>query len=86
MIINRAWEMLRENIHISAKASLGHYELKQHKPWFDKQCSELLDIRKQAKLHWLQNPSQMNGDNMDNARCKASRTSCPKKEISERPN
>jgi hypothetical protein len=34
--MNRALENIRENIKISAKVSLGHYELKQHKPWFDK--------------------------------------------------
>jgi hypothetical protein len=33
--IDRAWETIRENIKISAKESLGYYELKQHKPWFD---------------------------------------------------
>jgi hypothetical protein len=40
----------------------------QHKPWFDKGCSELLDKRKQAKLQWLQNVSQMHGGNTDNTR------------------
>jgi hypothetical protein len=29
---------------------------------FDEECSKLLDWRKQAKQHWLQKPSQMNGD------------------------
>jgi hypothetical protein len=38
--INRAWETIRENIQISAKVSLGCYELKKHKPWFDKGCSK----------------------------------------------
>jgi hypothetical protein len=33
--INRAWESIRENIKTSAKGSLGHNELQQHKPWFD---------------------------------------------------
>jgi hypothetical protein len=48
--INSAWEMIRENIKISAKGSLGYFELKKHKPWFDKGFSKLLDQRKQAKL------------------------------------
>jgi hypothetical protein len=52
--INRAWETIRENIKISAKESQGYYELKKHKPWFNKGCSELLDQRKRAKLQWLQ--------------------------------
>jgi hypothetical protein len=43
--INRAWETIRENIKISAKESLGYYELKKRKPWFDEGCSELLDQR-----------------------------------------
>jgi hypothetical protein len=50
--INRAWQTIRENIKISAKESLGYYELKKHKPWFDEECSKLLDKRKQAKLQW----------------------------------
>jgi hypothetical protein len=33
--INRAWENIKESIKISAKESLGLYERKQHKPWFD---------------------------------------------------
>jgi hypothetical protein len=34
---------------MSAKESLGLYEKKQHKPWFDEECSKFLDQRKQAK-------------------------------------
>jgi hypothetical protein len=45
--INSAWEIIRENIEISAK---GYFELKKHKPWFDEACSKLLDQRKQDKL------------------------------------
>jgi len=33
--LNRAWENIREKVKISAKGSLGLYELKQHKTWFD---------------------------------------------------
>jgi ubiquitin len=84
---NRTWENIRENIKISAKESLGHYELQQHKPWFDDECSKLIDRRKQAKLQWLQNQSQMSGDNMDSVRCEASRTFRTKKKgISEKQN
>jgi hypothetical protein len=53
--------------------SLGYYELKQQKPWFNKGCSKLLDQRKQAKLQWLQHLSQINRDNLNNVRCEASR-------------
>jgi hypothetical protein len=70
--INRAWETIRENIKVSAKGSVGCDELKKHKPWFNEGCSKLLDQRKQAKLHWLQDPSEMNGDNLNNIRCDVS--------------
>jgi hypothetical protein len=52
--INIAWETIRENIKISAKESVGYYELKKHTPWFDEGCTKLLDQRKQVKLQWLQ--------------------------------
>jgi hypothetical protein len=45
----------------------------------DDECSKLIDRRKQAKLQWLQNLSQVNGGNMDNVRREASRTSRIKK-------
>jgi hypothetical protein len=51
--INSAREMIRENIKISANDSLGYFEFKKHKPWFDEGCSKLLYQRKQAKLQWL---------------------------------
>jgi hypothetical protein len=47
--------------------------LNKHKLWFNKACSKLLDQRKQAKLHWLKDPSEINGDNLNNVRCEASR-------------
>jgi hypothetical protein len=75
--INRTWETIRENTKLSAKES--YYELKKHKPWFNKGCSRLLDQRKQAKLQWLKDPSKINGDNLNNARRKASRNFRPKK-------
>jgi hypothetical protein len=43
------------------------------RPWFDKGCSELLDQRKQAKLEWLQEPSEVNGDNLKNVRRETNR-------------
>jgi hypothetical protein len=48
--------------------------LKQHKPWFDEECSELLDERKKAKLHCFQNPNETNGDNLNSVRHETSRT------------
>jgi hypothetical protein len=57
---------IRANIKISAEENLDYFELKDHKPWFDEGCSKLLDQRKQAKLQWLQDPSEINGDNLNN--------------------
>ena len=55
--MNRAWENIQENIKTSANESLGLHKLKQHKPWFDKECLGFLDQRKQAKMQWIQDPS-----------------------------
>jgi hypothetical protein len=71
--VNSAWETIRKNIKISAKENLGYFELKKLKPWFDEGCSKLIDQRKQAKLQWLQDPSEINGDNLNNVRREASR-------------
>jgi hypothetical protein len=61
-------------IKTSAKENLGYCGLKHNKPWFDDECSKLIDQWMQAKLQQLQNPSQMNGDNLQNVRCETSRT------------
>ena len=71
--INRAWENIKENIKTSAKESIGLHELKQHKPWFDEECLHFLDKRKEAKLQWVQDPSQRNVDNLNHVRREASR-------------
>jgi hypothetical protein len=31
--VNKSWETIRENIKMSAKESLGYYELMKIKPW-----------------------------------------------------
>jgi hypothetical protein len=73
--INNALEsIIREYIKTSAKENLGYQKLKHNKPWFDDKCSKLIDQRKQAKLQWLQNPNQANGDNLKNLRSETSRT------------
>jgi hypothetical protein len=71
--INSAWETIRENIKISVEESLGYFELQKQKPWFNEGCSKFLDQRKQAKLQWLQDPSEINGNNRNNVKCEASR-------------
>jgi hypothetical protein len=66
-------ETIRENIKISAKENLGYYELKKHKPWFDERWSELFGQRKQSKLQLLQDPSRINGNNLNNIRHEVSK-------------
>jgi hypothetical protein len=63
--IKRAWENIKESIKISAKDSLGLYKQKQHKPWFDEECLQFLNQRKQAKMQWLQDPNRSNVDNLN---------------------
>ena len=70
--IKWAWENIKENIKTSAKESLRLHELKQHKLWFDEECLGFLDQRKQAKMQWIQDPSQSNVDNLNKARRDAS--------------
>jgi hypothetical protein len=55
---NRTWANNEDNIKSSAKNSLSLYELKQHKPWFDDECLQFSEQRKQAKMQWLQDPNQ----------------------------
>jgi hypothetical protein len=71
--INRTWDNISENIKISAQESLGYCEPKGHKPWFDEECSKLVDRRKQAKLRWLQDPSEANEDDLSYVRREARR-------------
>jgi hypothetical protein len=53
--------------------SLGLLELKQHKPYFDEECSGFFFYMKQAKLKWVQDPSQSNVGNLNNLRHEDSR-------------
>jgi hypothetical protein len=71
--INSAWETIEENIKMPANESLGYYELRNLKPWFDEGVSKLANPRKPAKLQWLQDPGEINGDNLNNVRREASR-------------
>jgi hypothetical protein len=49
-------------MEVSATESLGYCELKH----VDEEWSKVLDQRKDAKLQWLQNPSQIHGYNLKN--------------------
>jgi hypothetical protein len=85
-ILTELWKLL-QNIKISANESLGYFEFKTHKSWFDERCSKLLDQRQHAKLQWLNNPSQKNRDNLNRIGREASRHFRNKNEgIRERQN
>jgi hypothetical protein len=71
--INRAWENIKESIQTSARESLGLHDSKQHKPWFDEERLGFLGRRKQAKMKWMQDPSQSNVENPNKVRRDASR-------------
>jgi len=51
-------------IKSSPKESLGLYELKQQKPWFDEEWLRILDQRKQAIMQWLHEPNHSTVDNL----------------------
>jgi hypothetical protein len=70
---------LKENVKTSAKMSLGLQKLKQHKPWFDEECLDFLDLRKQNKIQWLKDPDQSNVEKLNNARCEGRRKKKKKK-------
>jgi hypothetical protein len=84
--INNDLETTRGNITTPAKESLSYYELKKHKPWFDEGCSKLLDRRKQARLQCLQDPSEINEDNLNNTNVKPVGISGIKEGVSQRQN
>ncbi|KAJ4442477.1 hypothetical protein ANN_04063 [Periplaneta americana] len=57
-----------------SRACIGYHETKKKKPWFDEDCSTVVDRRKQAKLKFLQDPIEENRDNYFNKRQGTSRT------------
>jgi hypothetical protein len=67
----QSWEIWM--LKLKLIESLGYYEMKKQKPCFDEGCSKLLDQRKQAKLQWLQDPNEINWDNLNNVRREATR-------------
>ena len=71
--VNRTWENIKEHIQTSAKESLGLHELKQNKLWFGEECLGFWDQRKGAKMQWVQDPSQINVDNLNNVRREVSK-------------
>jgi len=53
---------------VSAKQSLGLYELKQHKPWFCEEYLQLLNKGSRLKYIRLWDPNQCNVDNLNNVK------------------
>ncbi|KAJ4442439.1 hypothetical protein ANN_04025 [Periplaneta americana] len=72
--VNSVWDNIRDNIKIAAEQSIGYYETKKKKPWFDEDCCMVVERRKQAKLKFLQDPIEEKRDNYFNERREASRT------------
>ena len=55
--VDDTWVKIRDGIKASAEYKVGILETHSNKLWFEQECSELGNKRKQAKLHWLQNPN-----------------------------
>ena len=58
--VSKAWENINEPSKMSAQGSLGLYEWKHHKPWFDEKHSRFLGKRQQVKVQWLQDSNESN--------------------------
>ena len=72
--INDTWENIRDNIKVATGESIGYYEVKKRKPWFDDDCLNVVERRKQARLKFLQDPKQLNRDNYHTERLETSCT------------
>ncbi|KAJ4444092.1 hypothetical protein ANN_05881 [Periplaneta americana] len=72
--VNSVWQNIRDSIKIAAEQSIGYYETKKKKPWFDEDCCMVVERRKQAKLKFLQDSVDENRSNYFNERREASRT------------
>ncbi|KAJ4426281.1 hypothetical protein ANN_27093 [Periplaneta americana] len=71
--VNSIWENIRDNIKIAAEQSIGYYETKKKKPWFDKDCCMVVERKKQAKFKFLRDPVEANRDNYFNKSREANR-------------
>jgi hypothetical protein len=83
--LGTAWHGENTAFLIVALRVFGREVFNGQLPWFDEGCSKLLVQRKQAKLQWLQDPSEINRDNL-NIRRETSRHFRNKEGISERQN
>jgi hypothetical protein len=62
-----------EDSFVHSTLYIGLHKSKQHKLWFDEECLGILDRRKQAKMQWMQDPSQSKVENLNKVRRDASR-------------
>ena len=58
--INDTWENIRD-IKVAAEESIGYYDLMKMKPWLDDDFLHVVERRKQAKLKFLQDPTNLIG-------------------------
>ena len=72
--VDDTWENITDNIKVAAGESIGYYQVKKKKPWFDDDGSNVVQRRKQAKFKFLQDPTQLNMDNYHTERCETSHT------------
>jgi hypothetical protein len=75
VVTNRPRKSITAKVYASAIESLGYYEIKQHEPWFNEDCSKILGQRKQQNSKWLQDKIHTHGNNLNNLRCETSTTS-----------
>lgn len=52
--IDKRWEQLRNILQESAKEICGEKIKKRGKPWFDQDCSEIIDKRRKLREKWLE--------------------------------
>jgi hypothetical protein len=68
LIVDDTLVKIRDSFKASAEVKVGILETHRNKSWFDQECSELANKRKQAKLLWLQNPSDQIAEDLTNIR------------------
>ena len=70
---------IRDSTQASAEEKVGILETYRNKPWFELECSELANKRKQLKLLWQQNPKEKTAEDFTNVKCNTRRTVKKKK-------
>jgi hypothetical protein len=83
---NSAWVTISENIKILESRLLWTGRISHGLTKVLKIIIIIIIQRKQAKLQWLQDSSEINWDNLNNVRCEARRHFRNKEGISDRQN